>query len=264
MEDIHNQTLNQIRHLGFQHAGRWSLRGNEIEADVHTHLDKRNVLYAFVIHEQVCYLGKTVRPFRQRLAHYQRPGKSMRTSIRVRGLIIDALKRGESVNIYVFVPTETIEYRGMPLNLAAGLEDPLIGLVQPEWNIVGKRQQRSNLKIAPAQFSKSKSTLPGWEQMFLLTVGATYYNQGFFNVPVSHDQLLRKDEGEIHIQLGNAGLTIVGHVNRSTNNNGTARVMGRTPLRDWFEDHCSIGAQVEVHILGPTRIQIRTAERETR
>ena len=69
---------------------------------------------------------------------------------------------------------------------------------------------------------------------FRLTLHKTYYDKGFFNVTVEFDRFVRSSEGPIKLLLGKSG-EIVGHINRRANLNGTARIMGGSALRDWFQ-----------------------------
>jgi len=73
--------------------------------------------------------------------------------------------------------------------------------------------------------------------IFNLTLQQTYFNHGFFNVVVDFDRYVRKTEGPVRLQLGRNGTVIEGKINRSVNNNGTARILGGIPLRDWFQTH---------------------------
>lgn len=70
---------------------------------------------------------------------------------------------------------------------------------------------------------------------FPLTLQQTYFNQGFFNVGVSHDEFVRKTDGPVRLRLGNGGEEIGAKVSRNVNRNGTARVLGGAPLRNWFQ-----------------------------
>lgn len=70
---------------------------------------------------------------------------------------------------------------------------------------------------------------------FKLTLQKTYYKMGFFNVGVTHNRFVRKTEGPVRIRLGHDGPEIVGRVDRSANQNGTARVMGGAPLKRWLQ-----------------------------
>ncbi|MDQ4077459.1 MAG: DUF6494 family protein [Chloroflexota bacterium] len=91
---------------------------------------------------------------------------------------------------------------------------------------------------------------------YSLTLHRTYYDQGFFNVPVDYDRHVREDEGPVKLVLGKDEQVIEGYVNRSANTNGTARIMGRTALRDWFQDRFQVGDQVDVTFQSPDVIQL--------
>ncbi|MFO0852313.1 MAG: hypothetical protein U0871_27670 [Gemmataceae bacterium] len=94
--------------------------------------------------------------------------------------------------------------------------------------------------------------------VFPLILHKTYREQGFFNVTVGFDGYIRREEGpmEIVLMADDQVETVRGHVNRTAQGNGTARVMGAVPLRNWFCTHCQIGEQLEVDILAPDSIRI--------
>lgn len=73
--------------------------------------------------------------------------------------------------------------------------------------------------------------------IFRLKLQKTYFNQGFFNVIVDYDRYVRKSNGPIRIRLGHSGIEIDGKINRTVNNNGTARVLGGVSLRNWFQNN---------------------------
>ena len=124
-----------LQEVGFVQAGGWTLDGEGIAYNVDDHLGKeRNVLYAFVSGEEVLYIGKTVRMVVERMQNYRTPGSSQRTNIAGKRRIIDLLARGDDVEIWVLAFDQDAEYKGVPLNVAAGLEDGLIGMVRPPWN----------------------------------------------------------------------------------------------------------------------------------
>ena len=87
-----------------------------------------------------------------------------------------------------------------------------------------------------------------------LTLHKTYYNQGFWNVPVDLDRYVRKDEGPITLLLGKYRQEIQAHVNRSANQNGTARIMGKSALRDWFQQNYAVMDDVPVRFVSPNMI----------
>ncbi len=86
------------------------------------------------------------------------------------------------------------------------------------------------------------------QKVFPLTVHETYYKTGFFNVPVAFDRCVNRSEGPIKIVVGDEQRQIEGKINRTANLNGTPRIMGGTPLRDWFQHNCKEGDTVTVDL----------------
>lgn len=94
--------------------------------------------------------------------------------------------------------------------------------------------------------------------IFPLTLHKTYWEQGFFNITVEYDKYVRQEPGPIELLLnpGRAEVRLEGHVNRTAQNNGTARVSGGAALRNWFQQHYAIGDLVDVDIRSPECIRI--------
>jgi ribonuclease VapC len=89
-----------------------------------------------------------------------------------------------------------------------------------------------------------------------IDLGTTYYRQGFFNVPVEYDLLLGADGETIEIHV--EGMPpMIGTINRTAQRNGTARVMGRAPLRSYFQASFNPGDQLTVLIESPRKIRLR-------
>lgn len=84
--------------------------------------------------------------------------------------------------------------------------------------------------------------------IFKLTLQQTYFNQGFFNVIVDYDRYVRKTAGPVRLRLGSFGIEIDGKINRTVNNNGTARVLGGTALRNWFQNNFEPMDTVEINL----------------
>jgi len=126
--------------LGFEAAGAWVLAGNDLVCRLARHPDRSGILYAFVVGDNVMYVGKTAKTLRWRMNQYRRPGPSQRTNQRINPQICELLAEGQDVEVLVLVDAEPIMYRGLRLSLAAGLEDALIARLDPPWNQVGRRR----------------------------------------------------------------------------------------------------------------------------
>jgi hypothetical protein len=98
--------------------------------------------------------------------------------------------------------------------------------------------------------------------IYHLTLHKAYFTQGFFNVPVDHDRFVRSKEGPVEIHLGADSFDA--KVNRTANRNGTARIMGGVPLRDWFQSEFSIRETVQVEFLDDQRIRLSHPSSEPR
>jgi hypothetical protein len=68
---------------------------------------------------------------------YKNFGPSQYTNIRNHASIKDCLDQGKTVRVYAFIQQVPMEYKGIPINLAAGLEDNLISILKPLWNMTG-------------------------------------------------------------------------------------------------------------------------------
>lgn len=93
-------------------------------------------VYAFVIDGAVKYIGLTKAGFHRRFYNYQRPGPTQRTSQRLNGMIRELAAAGFVVEIYLATPP-ALEWNGLPVNTAVGLEAGLIEMIQPPWNLMG-------------------------------------------------------------------------------------------------------------------------------
>jgi len=134
-----SESIGKLTRIGFEAVGEWFLEGGVLRYRLSKYGEARKILYAFVSNGRVLYVGKSVRALAQRLNGYMKPGRTQSTNIKNHQHIQDVLRQGKEVKIFVFAPAEDeIVYRGVPLNLAAGLEDSLIAELQPLWNDTGK------------------------------------------------------------------------------------------------------------------------------
>lgn len=120
---------------GFRHLGHWIQ-----DADNGIRLDAKAPtepgVYAFVLGNAVAYIGLTNNGLRIRLDQYRVGHAGQKTNARVKELIVKALMRGQQVKVLVATP-EPLEWNGLPVLTAAGLEAGLIQMIRPAWNITG-------------------------------------------------------------------------------------------------------------------------------
>lgn len=126
-----------IQDLGFEESGFWFLENSKLSSNLSKSQKETNILYAFVVDDEVAYIGKSVQSLFKRMYLYKNCGPSQHTNIRNHASIKDCLEQGKTVRIYAFIQQVPMEYKGIPINLAAGLEDNLIALLKPYWNVTG-------------------------------------------------------------------------------------------------------------------------------
>src|SRR5437870_9483915 len=125
--------MNRLLEIGFEPAGHWLLENDRPNFELTRHPTQKNILYAFVCDGQVKYVGKTVRTLSARMSGYKNPGKTQTTNINNHRRIKELLSDGVAVEILA-LPDWLVRYGQFCLNLAAGLEDDIIRVVDPEWN----------------------------------------------------------------------------------------------------------------------------------
>jgi len=226
-----------------------------------------NVLYAFVSNGEIKYIGKTTQPLKGRMASYQNPGPTQSTNIKNNENIKMLLEADEAVDIFILPDIRLLHYGGFHINLAAGLEDSLISEISPPWN--GKRREKkpTRPKIDENITEHSSEEIDEVSSQILeknpnntsfqFKVRTTYFNQGFFNVPVKYMQAFGNDRDRIEIYCGEEQDLVQGYINRSVNVNDTPRIMGGTQLRQWFHENVAVDIPVNVEVLSPTSIWLR-------
>lgn len=126
---------------GFTRIGQWKLTG-EGGFDLSDPAPKDPGVYAFILDDEIVYVGLTLTGLHTRMGHYRRGHEDMVTSKRVNGLILEALRAGSTVEVLVAMPRPA-EWHSMPVNNAAGLEAGLISHLLARWNIRGARKRKA-------------------------------------------------------------------------------------------------------------------------
>jgi len=259
--------MNRLLDIGFRAVGCWKLKDGEPVCQLDSLVAAKNVLYAFISDGEVKYVGKTTQTLGKRMYFYQNPGPRQSTNIKVKQQIKELLSAGRAVDILALADNGLIHYGNFHLNLAAGLEDSIISKISPEWNGRGiqhdtTKETTSESETAPQKTGAHRANLDVEplsrkpSKIFKLKLGKTYYQTGFFNMSVNFDRYIGPDKAVIEILTYDGDQPIHGYINRTANNNGTARIMGGVRLRDWFKKHFEIGDTVNVEILSPTCIKL--------
>ena len=247
--------MNRLLEIGFQPVGHWVLSNGEIAPDLRQMPSRRNVLYAFVCEGDIQYIGRATQQLSATLLAYQRPNPAQSAKLRNSANIRESLLQGRKVDILVLEDNDLLHYGGFRINLAAGLEEDMVAKLQPLWNLqrspkprpeeAGKAVETEAVQEAP------RHTVPNNMPLILQE---TYWNRGFFNVPVQFAPLFGGDLEKIHILVPHRQLPIIGYISRSANANGTPRVMGGRELQKWFRRECILMGKINVEILSPTSI----------
>ncbi len=119
---------------GFSLSARWKLQANS-RVRLIGEPPKQPGVYAFAVDGEVCYVGKTQKGIANRLRNYEIVKNKKRQGFHIKTLVGKALKSGSEVTVLTIVSLKPIPWRGLPVDLIAGLEVGLIRELQPKWNL---------------------------------------------------------------------------------------------------------------------------------
>ena len=247
--------MSRLLDIGFELSGQWFLTEGRLDFALARNATRSKILYAFVTDGEVLYVGKTVRTLTVRMSNYRRPGKGQSTNIGNNSRIRVLLDAGEAVDILSLPDSGLMHYGKFHLNLAAGLEDSIIAMLEPPWN-GGKPEPVSEQLVADEP--RAEPLLPhDAARSFQFSLQPTYRTRGFFNVPVGHAAQFGPDGETIELFLGDAPQPVVGGINRTANANGFSQVIGGRVVRDWF---ATLKARtMNVEVMSPPAIRLRTS-----
>ena len=255
--------MKKIVELGFEKVGKWSFKNELFKFELNDNYTNRNILYSFVIENEIKYIGKSIKTISQRLNGYKNPNITQRTNFRLNNLIIEKLKDGKEVEIYLFVDKAELNYRGKNINLSAGLEDNLIAEYLPEWNSLGKNIKLSERKKVIKIENKENIMEKVYNEEIIVKIGEAYYNQRFFNIRKKYSELFAKNHLEpIKIQLGeNIEKIIIGKINRTANSTGAPRIImtgiDGIEYENWVQENFKMGDIFKVEIIEKDLIKLK-------
>jgi hypothetical protein len=74
--------LDKLIKLNFKHVGTWSISNNKLKRNLTDGHKFKDVLYSFVIDDDVKYIGKTIMELQRRLYGYKNPAPTQQTNIK--------------------------------------------------------------------------------------------------------------------------------------------------------------------------------------
>lgn len=273
--------MRRLLQIGFEQVGSWRLREQELALELTRMNGHRNVLYAFVDNADVLYVGKTTGTLENRMGGYLRPHISQRTNARNNLALMQLLRQDRAIDIYAWADPGMHRIGDFHLNYAAGLEDSIIRALAPPWNgarsapptVVPVEQpvraepERNELPASASSEGESVSTFEvraledaGVIQAaptFDVTLGKTYYHQGFFNVPIRFSGLFPEHGTQISIYCGDSRTLIRATVDRRANQaNQTPRIYGRASLANWFRLYKQLDETAKIRVVSMNEIEL--------
>lgn len=118
---------------GFQRASEWILADAGLLALTEA-LPKAVGVYAFARDGIVLYVGVATMGLAKRIYFYAKPGVSQRTSLRLNDTIRRELEAAARIEVLIAQPDD-MEWNGLPMHGAAGLELGLIKAYALPWNM---------------------------------------------------------------------------------------------------------------------------------
>ncbi|MBZ9905273.1 GIY-YIG nuclease family protein [Mesorhizobium sp. BR115XR7A] len=127
--------IDVLADAGFERLGTWVADGaGGIGLDTSAPRDAG--VYVFVVNGLIKYIGVSRAGIRSRMSNYRLGQAGQKTSARVNQIINEHVTAGTVVEIYIAMPP-ALEWNGLPVITAAGLEAGLIKMIQPPWNKMG-------------------------------------------------------------------------------------------------------------------------------
>ncbi len=138
--DSEKMAIDVLVDAGFALLGSWLVTDDGI--GLSTPAPKDPGVYVFVVDGKIKYVGLTKMGLHRRMYNYRKPGATQRTSRRIHQIILKQVGSGTVVDIYIAVPP-MLEWNGLPIHTAAGLEAGLIDMLKPPWNMMGVRASKA-------------------------------------------------------------------------------------------------------------------------
>jgi hypothetical protein len=91
---------------------------------------------------------------------------------------------------------------------------------------------------------------------YRLKLHKSYFDKGFFNVPVAFDRFVSPSEGQIAVVL-EEGMVVEARLDRTSNRNRTARIHGGRQLRNWLHANFKVHDELDVEFISPDVVRLQ-------
>jgi hypothetical protein len=245
--------LEKLNQIGFKKVGEWALSMSNKERivfNIDENLHKQDLLYAFESDGQVYYIGRTEKSLKERMNNYKagkNNGAAGSTNKLVHKNIINLLNSGKKVNIFVLLDNANLEYCGIKISLASGLEMNLIKaqLFENLWNLRGGSIKKVVIKNKKTQMNENK--------IVKLKLGKEYYNKGIISFSKKHADFLPKTSG-IKVKLIIKQDNIIFPTYTIS---GEKRIInGNNDLNEWFQRNHQLNDTIRIEIISETEFRI--------
>ncbi|MFN4233874.1 MAG: hypothetical protein ACK4IK_03610 [Bacteroidia bacterium] len=216
-----------------------------------------NAAYAFVEvnknnEAQIKYIGKTSRSLKARFAGYiYITDKGRSTNNYIHNNIKKALINGSKVEIYALLDSLELNWGKFNINLAAGIEDSLIDILEPIWN-GGKSESYVNETSAEGKSNKDSN-----DNTVAIKLSDTYLNKGFLNFNTTISKLFGEHNTKLEIIHNNKVITETKIDRRSRGNEYLVRIYGGKKLVEFYRQNgYTLNSFLKIKVLSKDKIEI--------
>lgn len=249
--------ISELTSINFEKIGEWKIDNNKLiyQLDNEDSLLIPNAAYAFVEvnknnEAQIKYIGKTSRNLKARFAGYIN-GKGKSTNNKIHNNIKKALINGSKVEIYALLDTLELNWGKFNINLAAGIEDSLIDILEPIWN-GGKSESYVNETSADAKSNKESNS-----DIISIKLSDTYLNKGFLNFNTTISKLFGEHNAKLEIIHNNKVIAETKIDRRSRGNEYLVRIYGGKKLVEFYRQNgYTLNSFVKIKVLSKDKIEI--------
>lgn len=263
--------MKKLSELGFKKIGVWKKNENNIFFQLKELNDAKEVLFAFVIDENVIYIGYSPINFETFLQTYANPSDIDLEKIKIKKFLLNKINDNK-ITIYAlknrkffgllkkfsdYQISELItEYK--PLLNSNNLKNRMKNIVGRDRTAVVESEKLKKLNKDKEEAKKAKKKY----ETYIFILGKSYYERGLFSVKAAYSHLVGKNKSELELILIDKDkneTVISARVSRTLGSSKTARIIGNKPLRIWFEKNTHVNDELRITFIDKDKIQLEIA-----